>query len=478
MFCPNCGNEVKEEPKFCQYCGSQIAQKQQKHIKIIWICAALFVVLIGISAFASDKNKDQVALNDEQQEVKFEKNEVGDRDVENTEQPNIVEDSVTKPEAEESDVHSIWLDGREFKILKYLDDENMLVKFTLDNYMIQAAIPRDIETQQYAIEYYSESYGEEVESWVKLINFNKEDAVMFSLVRGPETMSMLAERSVELAGQIGTEGVFEVESLRNGKAFVMEEGLEVAWSEYDRDERWLDGYLTFLVDREEQVALIMLRLDADVETINKDIFEHVAFRKMEDDDYVMRFGYWQENCEAMMDNVYQKYREIVKDPTTYLQNNYEEPGDNYIYHYLYDLSGDNVPEMIFMGNPRRTAIVGEKNAISLSCDQIVFSDTPNIFYTSIAFQADVTWDKMELQMDEQGYLVANSIARFGINSDGTCWYNEESITAEEYEKIIGEIKRKDIPQPRMYDATESIASEKGFLRSVQCFTNDFVFEEY
>lgn len=488
MFCPNCGKEVKEEIKFCQYCGSQIVEKQENYIdtflknthkKIAMIGVVALVIIIGIVVLFSDKQKEQEVLVDEGLlETKSENVEWSDTHEERIELSDTPKEDLSQPEKESNDIHSFWIDGTEFKILKYLDEENMLVKFPLDNHLVQAIVPRTLETENYVREYYCDSYNEEDEGWIKLINCNKEEAVMFEYMHGPETMLLLEERCAELYEQKGSEGIFEVESLRNGKALVVEGGQEVACNEYDIDERWLDGYMVILLDKEEQTALVMLSLNEDVQKINIHNFEHVAFRKIEEDDYVMRFGYWQENYETVMDNAYQKYREIIEDPTTYLQNNYDEPGDNYNLHYLYDLSGDNVPEMIFMGQPRRMAIVGDKNAISLSCDQIVFSDIPNIFYTSIAFQGDVTWEKYEIQTDVQGYLVANKIAGFGTYMEETFWYNEEDITADEYAKLMAEIDKTDRPKPRLYDTDEYIASKKGFQRSVQCLNNNFVFENY
>lgn len=509
MFCPNCGKEVTNDAKFCQYCGFSIDKNQENdnvsknvkrnsiHRKKLLIGSVIIIAIIILGNIGilvnrsgeSDVNSTEVQYSDsgnegtESEEAENDAQSIASNDnvqnvgLESEEQESVSE--ITSQNSPSDDMYSIWFDGIEFKILKYLDDDNMLVKFPLSNYMIQAVVPRTLENERYISEYYSESdsSGENKEIYLKLVNSDKEDAIFFAYMQGADVYARIESSYGELAGRIDGEEVYEVNTLNNGTAIAFLGGDSVTWGEYDHDAERLSGYMMVVLNPEEQMTFAMEILSEDENDINKDSFEHVAFRKLTDADYVLRANAELENYDARMETMYQKYKEIVEDSTAYLQADCSAPGENYTSHYLLDLTGDNVPEVIFMGTPRCLAIVGEKNSIPMFGNEILFSNTPNVFYIKTAFQENISWQKYEINTDAEGYLVANLMETLEIDLDGYT-LNGENITEKEYLSLLSEIEKTDRPKPRMYDTEEYIASQKGFYRSVQCLTNEFVFDNY
>lgn len=53
MFCENCGNEIKEGPKFCTKCGSQFEQTQQTEAKKKFFTSKKLFLTIGILGVAT-----------------------------------------------------------------------------------------------------------------------------------------------------------------------------------------------------------------------------------------------------------------------------------------------------------------------------------------------------------------------------------------------------------------------------------------
>lgn len=389
--------------------------------------------------------------------------------------PDVVQDIIA------DDIHSIWFDGIEFKILKYLDEDKMLVKFPLNNYLVQAVVPRALEDEEYIDEYCSESdlSGDNREVYLKLKDKDKQDAISFAYMQGPDAItSMKAEYEAKYA-QIDGETIYEVSTLNNGRGLVMRINDYITLSEYDRDEKWLPGYMLIVINEEEQMAFAMEILEENESEIDRSYFEQVTFRKIEDTDYVMRASSEQPDYDARMDAMYQKYEEIIKNPDKILQEQYGAWGQSYTLHFLWDFNEDNIPEIVFLGNPRSIIIIGEKNAVSINGSNVIFSNTPNIIYTPVEFTGNVNWSKNEVQVDAQGNLVVNTLENLeGDPAYATYRYMGENISEERYLELLSAIERPDRPKPRMFDTDEYVASKTGFRRSVQCLTNDYVYNLY
>ncbi len=235
-------------------------------------------------------------------------------------------------------------------------------------------------------------------------------------------------------------------------------------------DKWLNGYKMDIKVPKEQIVFSFWILNKNITKIDIGNYEHVGIRKVKESDFVMKTKIKHKKYEDAMNNIYTLYDYIIKEPTQILRTDYNLMGIDYNAHYIYDLSGDNVPEIIFLGKERipsgacitpvqHIVILGENNFVSLPGNQIVFSDVANVFYIPRSFQEDTTWKKYEMETDTDGNLVANCIASFTTDT-------------------LEEVEKAGLPKARLYNAMVQQASQSEFQRSVQCLNDSFVFEKY
>jgi len=448
--------------------------------KTLAIILTIFILIIYCSC--SDKSIEQHEQQIESAATEQINTET--KIVENEEEKKSEEQDV-KEKQEESNIileiqalHSLWFDGIEMKVMMYLDDNNMLVKFPLGDYMVQAVLPRSLEEKSYISEYYPESYGENSEVYLKLTNNDKQDAIYVAYGRGEEAIANFGDFSLEAMKEIINaldDEIYEIETLNNGIGIIAKISDEVKWSEYDRNSEYLPGYVIILHNSDEKMCLIMNVLNSDVGQLEniKMNMEQVAFRKLEDNDYKLTSTYSDEEVAIHMDNIYAIYREIMIDPDKVLQEQYQAFGENYRIHGLKDVTGDGIPEIVFWGNPKTVCIIGETNAVSVYADDIIWTEDPKVFYLSIGWTGEMEWDKCELVTDTDGNMTINVIEDNYLTASDYYGYSlkGEVITAEEFEKIVTEMKSAKIPKPWMLDADEIMAGKNAFYRSVKRITD-------
>lgn len=113
----------------------------------------------------------------------------------------------------------------------------------------------------------------------------------------------------------------------------------MTWSEYDDDGHWLKGYAATAYDEGNEAAVLVEMLNADEEKWEKvkEDLNKIVFREMLASDFVLCQENFAEDYDEQMNSLYEKYKAIIKNPTTYLQSNYDAPGEDYHVHYIADL---------------------------------------------------------------------------------------------------------------------------------------------
>lgn len=74
MYCKKCGNEIKEDEKFCGKCGKKVTNKEMKTMYIITIIVIIFITIFGIFLLQTKNNEQISSLNT----IKEEKNEINE----------------------------------------------------------------------------------------------------------------------------------------------------------------------------------------------------------------------------------------------------------------------------------------------------------------------------------------------------------------------------------------------------------------
>lgn len=477
MFCTKCGAELKDDVKFCTKCGTEIKKsvKEPKKAKTVgkkngvWlavgVCTILLCSSLGI-AFAM-KGKEAEPAN----------NNILTEDEQTKAEEVISKKEEVLPEATQTLVaekKSVWHDGVEIKMLGRLNRDNTLIKMALGNYMVQLAIPDTVIIEEYVLaDSYSESWDGVTEACHSLVHNQKQNAIYLSVVSGgtvATTYQGLWERARE------EEEFWEFQTPNGCNGFVLEEWMSVVKSEYDDSERMF-GYVACVFDAEEQAMLLAWfgsEDDAEAEMFRDNVGQ-LVFRKQQDSDYVFRSRNLAENYEERLKFMWRKYNEMINKPTEYLTTNYEAVGEEYQLHYVYDLTDDGIPEIIYFGRPNWICIVGEKNAINVGGDSIYWGKEPGIFYTSLFWQMSGGWSQNKLVTDENGYLVLDCLASEYLETDGQAyWHLGVEIPEEDYWKIVEELESPYTPDARIY-GDEYVAAWGGFQRSAKQLSDDYVY---
>lgn len=361
------------------------------------------------------------------------------------------------------DMHSFQIDNWEFKVLAYLDEQNMLVKFPLGTeYIVQVIVPRSLGDGLYQCKLNSSKTEESSIATVDIEKTDTGERIIFAYSEGMEYLHLLEEwrAAIEADPEVIKESMVAI----NQKEVVV----------YKQDKEliaiWMDG-------ESQKVQYIMANgIDASMQEIVENL-KQTVFRELREDDFVFRTEQMVDNYESRMDAMYQKYQEILEDTDTYLLENYNAPGNEYTQHYLYDLTGDNIPEIIFVGNPRSVMIVGESNAISLpGVSNMMWGKSPNVVFTEGGYMGDVSVNKQIILMDNQGNLVVEYERYLEKNADGRCLFLGEEISQEQYAEILENTQKEQTFTPYLFE--EGGTTLHWFNKSVKCLNNEFIFSPF
>lgn len=477
MYCGQCGKEIKPEHKFCLYCGASVIQEKniltgrknkaslKKNVVVgvvsILVCVSVASGAILVSGGSNKKDKENISSQEgvqKEQEV-----------------------DVSGGLIEYPDMHSIWIDGFEVRIIKYIDTESMLVKLQVGTSLIQAVVPRSLEEEAYVASYYTETWNGVTETALRFTSKEKNSALLFSCTTG-ENLDVLFQEDIDsIATQ---ENAYEFESVNNGNGVIGFGTLnDIALSKYD-EKTSLSGYVSIVYDSEKQMVVAAGILDAEEnrQEAAQNYLQQIIFDKVVDEDFVYYVKSLPSDYEERIEAMYQKYDEILDSPTEYLQNNYEAVAEEYADYYIWDLTDDGIPEIIFMGSQHRICIVGEKNAINLVGDFIAWSKESGEIYVRYTIPGELTWNKYKI-MEDNGYLSLETlsdecleISQEYIEGELVSVYTlaNAEISEEEFCRISEKFFLVDIPSPKLRSTSANIISRIEFYRSTMCLSDEDV----
>jgi len=389
--------------------------------------------------------------------------------------PNLVKDEYGGDEVIlENDEHnstinissdnSFWYDGIEFKVLEYINDEKMLVKFMMGDYLIQSIVPRELEETKYISEYVTEYEKGDNLVFLKLTHPSQESAVYFSYIQGEEVYNSYPDRSLE-----GFKEEFDLED--DAYEYQTPDGRTGIIGKMYESDFVSHGYSAIVYDDLEKIMLVMLTLDDNEESLAKEppYMEQTVFRGIEDSDTVNMCIYPKEEQKARIDSLYEKYKEIVYNTDEVLQTQYDAIGEEFQGHCLKDVNSDGIPEIVYLGNPGRVCVVGEENAISLPARGIYWTNDDNVFYTTYSFPGCYGYRKYEITTDISGKMSLTESENNYIEYDSEKGYfcNGEEITEEIFNDLEAEIISPKMPEFRYFDGDEVYAGKGSFYDCVK-----------
>lgn len=372
------------------------------------------------------------------------------------------------------DMHSIWLDGNEMKIMEYLDEKSMCVKLDLGVSIVQTTVPRYIE-DSCKISYDYETYGDTYLSSIRCIH--EENALLISCLRGENVNEVFKEFVTDYED----EKVYRLlgDESRVGYPVKIKES-ELNNYSVQSD---LDGYAMAVYDAENEIIVFMEMFTNDRNELEqyKKYLENLEFKRKEDKDFVSDLDIVLDDYDVRMENMYSRYQETLQIPSDFIKETCEAPGEEYRIHYFYDFTNDGVPEIIYYGNPKWICIIGEKNAVNLGGSEIIWSETPSEFYVYSEWTGERTWIKYKMEVNENGFIEANIIDREYLsseysyeNDEYSYIYQGKNITEEKFIQIMDSLKSVRIRTPVRFLTGECMATKLGFYRCAMHLNDDFI----
>lgn len=325
---------------------------------------------------------------------------------------------------------SVWVDGVEFRVLGYPDNESQLVKVAADEYVVQMVLPRSVDFTQYKLT-----------AWDRYIQDGQEKVSYYFWGSDTEEfcISFISGTGVQETFEASYETVKEEESVAdlqtvNGKGYTVQSSMAIPDSMYSVGMP-MQCCTAMIYDSTLQVicSVTLLNEEGTARQQFEDRAGEIVFGEFSDKNMIYRTSIVGEDYDKRMANMYAKYKEIVKDTDTYMTEICENPGMEFDYHYIYDLTRDGVPEIIYMGNPHWICIVGEKNAINLPGSTVVLDSEPGIIYVPVYGTDSSVWTKYKVTVDEQGYLVSEVVdAEYLTKKQGVYTYRGYVIDEQEF----------------------------------------------
>lgn len=347
------------------------------------------------------------------------------------------------------DVHSIWTGAGEIKILQYMDEERMLVKMRVGRYLMQMVMPRNLETE----EYLCWGWDNEGVIWRQgeagFLNQNKKNAMyvdyehdddldQYQIIKNDEKV-MLKEAATYM--------------MKNGHTLkVLEESGDLMLAEDDPNPNMVMGKQGIIYDDTLQTRFNIEMFDEDDVKREKFVedMQQMQYREWNSDTDYLAEGQNIPNYETRMSNMYQRCFTVFDSPKEYLKQTFDIDSDDIsiIYCGLYDMTGDDIPEMLIADEEKGICILGENNSIRIpASDYLIRTDDPSMYYSVVSYTWGTYMTQYYITQTQEGLLEASegkvlSYEPMG-DDDGNenphySWGKEE-ITKKEYDEMSLEI---------------------------------------
>ena len=535
MFCTKCGKENRDDAKFCVACGEQLLedsatsliigneiQKRKNnlvkskgiHVTVIAICVFMLISIIAVGSSGVLKNlqegecidnyiedKDALSLYEKESTdaiTNSETNTVSDNDSTEREEEQLPENQTTITEQESNyfvtDAHSVWGNGRECRILMYLDEKNMLVKIPFGDYIVQAVVPREFENGfNVDSEFYSDGNGKINNAYLELVDVNRTCAVRLIYVCGAEYSVECQELTFENLQKTVTEyedsfnkeiTLYECEMVDGKQGMVINLELDIEQKYFDDIQ--MSGYAIIQNDIVNEICYggVIVYADEDRAAEAQKNVEQFGFSINTEDDYEYTALYQEEELDLRLRVMYEKYLAIVENPYDIFTDDIDASRFASLGEYwLMDLTQDGIPEIICIGEGKWVYIVGEQNYISLGgISDIYQTEDPNVIIVKGGWPGETTWDKYEVGADNNGNLSIELLERAYIKSydDWECGtvvnkIHGEEISQEEIETIVDEIITVNYKYPQLVCYSDEVFTLSGFHKFKRHLNNNVLF---
>ena len=361
------------------------------------------------------------------------------------------EQTDTQP-MEASDAHSVWIGIEEVKILQYLNDEKMIAKMRLGDYVIQLVVPRSLENENYVCSYSEDGIPMQSCAYLQFTNGKKDDALCVNYTQWQylSDYESMKEDVMELL-----DGA-EQYSMSNGKClYVKEKYAELILSEYDIGVSNVPGKYGVFFDDDNQAVFSIEMYDNDAS--KREVFEQdmqqMLYRPWDNEVDYVPVGENTVDYDARMKNMYNKCEHILKQPATFLKENYsiEMDSNTILYYGFYDMTDDDIPELLLADEEKGICIAGEKNCIRIPfTDYLMRSDEPDMYYAVDSNTWGTLMKQYYVTQTDDGLLKLNEgqelycepvIADDGSQTDRYT-LDDEIISEEKYSEMSADIHHK------------------------------------
>lgn len=347
------------------------------------------------------------------------------------------------------DVHSIWVGTKEIKILQYLNEEKMVVKMRIGDYQMQVVVPRSMETEEYACDYWTDGEAGWRQGAANFVNYNKKNAIYIGYYHEDD----LNEYEEMKKRQISEMGETESLTMKNGHTMeVLEEYSELQLSDEDSNGNWVMGKWGLAYDDELQTKFGIAMFDENDLKREKFVedMQQMQYREWNSDTDYLAVGQNTPDYENRMSNMYQRCFAVFDSPEEYLKQTFDIDSDerSIIYCGLYDMTGDDIPEMLIADEEKGICILGENNSVRIpASDYLIRTDDPSMYYSVVSYTWGTYMTQYYITQTPEGLLEASEgkvlsyepmVDDSGNETISYSWDNKE-ITQKEYDEMSLEI---------------------------------------
>lgn len=347
------------------------------------------------------------------------------------------------------DVHSIWVGAGEMKILRYIDEQRMLVKMRVGRYLVQMVAPRNFETEEYLCLAWDDGESGWRQGEVDFINYNKKNCMYVGYEHDDDL------EQYQIAKNSEKDMLKEAASymMKNGHTLkVLEESGDLMLAEDDPNPNMVMGKQGIIYDDTQQTKFKIEMFDDDDmkrEKLVEDM-QQMQYREWNSDTDYLAVGQNTPDYENRMRNMYQRCFSVFDSPKEYLKQTFDIDSNDMsiIYCGLYDMTGDDIPEMLIADEEKGICILGENNSVRIpDSNYLIRTDDPSMYYSVVSYTWGTYMTQYYITQTPEGVLEVSEgkvlsyepkVDDSGNETISYSWDNKE-ITQKEYDEMSLEI---------------------------------------